>query len=86
VGKTAIARVLAGLWAVEDGKIIRPERGFNGVFVVPQRAYMVTGSLLDQSASLHYAGIGSELTPRVELFIPTPTPSSKSQERRNKTS
>jgi ATP-binding cassette subfamily D (ALD) long-chain fatty acid import protein len=48
VGKTAIARVLAGLWAVEDGTVIRPGRGFSGVFIVPQRAYMVTGSLLDQ--------------------------------------
>lgn len=48
VGKTAIARVLAGLWAVEDGKVIRPGPGFSKVFVVPQRAYMVTGSLLDQ--------------------------------------
>ncbi|KAG8802385.1 hypothetical protein FRC16_009759 [Serendipita sp. 398] len=48
VGKTAVARVLAGLWAIEDGKVIRPNRGFSGVFVVPQRAYMVTGSLLDQ--------------------------------------
>lgn len=48
MGKTAIARVLAGLWAVEAGQVIRPERGFAGVFVVPQRAYMVAGSLLDQ--------------------------------------
>jgi len=62
VGKTAIARVLAGLWAPRnattasvhtpvsvvddngDGEDIK-----NGcVFVVPQRAYMVSGSLLDQ--------------------------------------
>ncbi|KIJ14495.1 hypothetical protein PAXINDRAFT_115807 [Paxillus involutus ATCC 200175] len=58
VGKTAIARVLAGLWApsgarasvtrptadsAEDGNRRRP-----GVFVVPQRSYMVSGSLLEQ--------------------------------------
>lgn len=48
VGKTAIARVIAGLWKVEQGRVVRPDRGFSGVFVVPQRAYMVTGSLLDQ--------------------------------------
>ncbi|KAI0264669.1 ABC transporter transmembrane region 2-domain-containing protein [Gloeopeniophorella convolvens] len=49
VGKTAVARVLAGLWAPGNegvGKVYRPARG--EVFVVPQRAYMVTGSLLDQ--------------------------------------
>lgn len=49
VGKTAVARVLAGLWRPgNEGecKIHRPGRG--ELFVVPQRAYMVTGSLLDQ--------------------------------------
>ena len=48
VGKTAVARVLAGLWAAQgSGEVQRP-RGKEGVFVVPQRAYMVTGTLLDQ--------------------------------------
>ncbi|KAH8097062.1 ABC transporter transmembrane region 2-domain-containing protein [Cristinia sonorae] len=66
VGKTAVARVLAGLWAPwkedEDelsvgkvsgggnekgGAVKRPE-GKKGVFVVPQRSYMVAGTLLDQ--------------------------------------
>ncbi|THH19625.1 hypothetical protein EW146_g1583 [Bondarzewia mesenterica] len=46
VGKTAVARVLAGLWAPGSGIVRRPRRG--EVFVVPQRAYMVAGSLLDQ--------------------------------------
>lgn len=47
VGKTAVARVLSGLWAPgNEGKVHRPGKG--DVFVVPQRAYMVTGSLLDQ--------------------------------------
>jgi ATP-binding cassette, subfamily D (ALD), peroxisomal long-chain fatty acid import protein len=52
VGKTAVARVLAGLWAPGnegESKVQRPGRG--EVFVVPQRAYMVTGSLLDQYVS-----------------------------------
>ncbi|KAF8500218.1 ABC transporter transmembrane region 2-domain-containing protein [Russula emetica] len=47
VGKTAVARVLSGLWAPGNaGTVYRPGRG--DLFVVPQRAYMVTGSLLDQ--------------------------------------
>ncbi|KAI8969432.1 ABC transporter transmembrane region 2-domain-containing protein [Trametes punicea] len=48
VGKTAIARVLAGLWAAQGGGEVSRPVGKNGVFVVPQRAYMVTGTLLDQ--------------------------------------
>lgn len=54
VGKTAVARVLSGLWAPgNEGKVHRP--GGGDVFVVPQRAYMVTGSLLDQYVS-HVGG------------------------------
>ncbi|KZT10351.1 uncharacterized protein LAESUDRAFT_721687 [Laetiporus sulphureus 93-53] len=48
VGKTAVARVLAGLWAAQGGGEVRIPPGRKGVFVVPQRSYMVTGSLLDQ--------------------------------------
>jgi ATP-binding cassette subfamily D (ALD) long-chain fatty acid import protein len=72
VGKTAIARVLAGLWrpssnGAEFGSPSGPQNGFitpeigavyapqgahdhrhPSIFVVPQRAYMVVGSLLDQ--------------------------------------
>ncbi|GJE86404.1 ATP-binding cassette sub-family D member 1 [Phanerochaete sordida] len=50
VGKTAVARVLAGLWAAQGAgaaAVVRPP-GRTGVFVVPQRAYMVAGTLLDQ--------------------------------------
>ncbi|KAK7055308.1 ABC transporter transmembrane region 2-domain-containing protein [Favolaschia claudopus] len=59
VGKTAVARVLAGLWAPhEPGRETRVQRpkdaaGRPSVFVVPQRAYMVTGSLLDQMIYPH---------------------------------
>lgn len=50
VGKTAVARVLSGLWAPGNaGTVYQPGR--EEVFVVPQRAYMVTGSLLDQYVS-----------------------------------
>ncbi|CCM00773.1 uncharacterized protein FIBRA_02815 [Fibroporia radiculosa] len=48
VGKTAVARVLAGLWASQGGGTVRRPAGRAGVFIVPQRAYMVTGTLLDQ--------------------------------------
>ena len=58
VGKTAVARVLAGLWpASGDGaEVVRPVDSSSSanpfpqqtIFVVPQRAYMVTGSLLEQ--------------------------------------
>ncbi|THH03553.1 hypothetical protein EW145_g6175 [Phellinidium pouzarii] len=56
VGKTAIARVVAGLWAgfastgkaEGDAELVRPSLGSSEVFVVPQRAYMVSGTLLDQ--------------------------------------
>ncbi|KAG9108382.1 hypothetical protein FRC07_008451, partial [Ceratobasidium sp. 392] len=42
VGKTAIARVLAGLW--EANGIVEGR----GLMVIPQRAYMVVGTLRDQ--------------------------------------
>ncbi|KAF9226295.1 hypothetical protein BS17DRAFT_749631 [Gyrodon lividus] len=57
VGKTAVARVLAGLWAPSGAgaSVTSPVaestgdgHGSRPVFVVPQRAYMVTGSLLEQ--------------------------------------
>jgi ATP-binding cassette subfamily D (ALD) long-chain fatty acid import protein len=56
VGKTAVARVLAGLWAPQGAraKMGRPgSTNQKSIFVIPQRAYMVTGSLLDQMIYPH---------------------------------
>ncbi|EIW77195.1 hypothetical protein CONPUDRAFT_129429 [Coniophora puteana RWD-64-598 SS2] len=63
VGKTAVARVLAGLWAPSGplAELRRPapshdvnlERERPGVFVVPQRAYHPTGTLLGQVVYPH---------------------------------
>jgi ATP-binding cassette subfamily D (ALD) long-chain fatty acid import protein len=61
VGKTAVARVLAGLWAPHGplAQVKRPaphppsSRLQKNVYIVPQRSYMVTGSLLDQMIYPH---------------------------------
>lgn len=46
VGKTAIARVIAGLWPVFSGQLDRPSE--KDIFFLPQRPYLSTGSLRDQ--------------------------------------
>ena len=42
-------RVLASLWPVHEGSVIRPlDVGRNGIMFLPQRPYMVIGGLKDQ--------------------------------------
>jgi ATP-binding cassette subfamily D (ALD) long-chain fatty acid import protein len=69
VGKTAVARVLAGLWAPgSNSTLTRPTEGADGrpgVFVIPQRSYHPTGSLLSQ---VIYPQSVSEFTSSVEAL------------------
>ncbi|KAJ3569340.1 hypothetical protein NPX13_g6116 [Xylaria arbuscula] len=49
VGKSAIARILAGLWPVYRGLISRPKSiGEDGIMFLPQRPYLSIGTLRDQ--------------------------------------
>lgn len=49
VGKSAIARLLAGLWPVYRGLVSRPRpRGTDGIMLLPQRPYLSIGTLRDQ--------------------------------------
>ncbi|KAK4156900.1 ABC transporter transmembrane region 2-domain-containing protein [Chaetomidium leptoderma] len=49
VGKSAIARVIAGLWPVYRGLISRPAaNGQDGIMFLPQRPYLSIGTLRDQ--------------------------------------
>lgn len=49
VGKTAISRILAGLWPVYRGLVSRPKaNGEDGIMFLPQRPYLSVGTLRDQ--------------------------------------
>ncbi|KAJ2894556.1 peroxisomal half ABC transporter [Zalerion maritima] len=49
VGKTAISRILAGLWPVYRGLVSRPKDiGQDGIMFLPQRPYLSVGTLRDQ--------------------------------------
>ncbi|KAK2627468.1 hypothetical protein QTJ16_003434 [Diplocarpon rosae] len=49
VGKSAVARVVAGLWPVYRGLVSRPRSvGTDGIMFLPQRPYLSVGTLRDQ--------------------------------------
>ena len=49
VGKSAISRVIAGLWPAYRGLVSRPRfTGTDGIMFIPQRPYLSTGTLRDQ--------------------------------------
>ncbi|KAJ9502543.1 ATP-binding cassette long-chain fatty acid transporter pxa1 [Exophiala xenobiotica] len=49
VGKSAIARIVAGLWPVFRGLVSRPRNtGQDGIMFIPQRPYLSVGTLRDQ--------------------------------------
>lgn len=54
VGKSAIPRIVAGLWPVYRGLVSRP-RGFglDGIMFLPQRPYLSVGTLRDQVTYPH---------------------------------
>jgi putative ATP-binding cassette transporter len=53
VGKTSMLRAIAGLWRSGSGRIVRPP--LSHIMFLPQRPYMILGSLRDQ---LCYPGPG----------------------------
>ncbi|KAH0564941.1 hypothetical protein GP486_001661 [Trichoglossum hirsutum] len=49
VGKSAISRIVAGLWPVYRGLVSRPRSvGTDGIMFLPQRPYLSIGTLRDQ--------------------------------------
>jgi putative ATP-binding cassette transporter len=51
VGKTSVLRAIAGLWRTGSGRIIRPP--LSDMMFLPQRPYMILGSLRDQVCYPH---------------------------------
>jgi vitamin B12/bleomycin/antimicrobial peptide transport system ATP-binding/permease protein len=57
-GKTSLLRALAGIWREGGGTITRPP--LSDVMFLPQRPYMILGSLRDQVCYPHAAGTSDE--------------------------
>jgi|SRR5579872_736526 len=57
-GKTSMLRAIAGLWRSGSGRIVRPP--LSEVMFLPQRPYMILGSLREQLCYPHASGISDE--------------------------
>ncbi len=57
-GKTSILRAVSGLWRTGSGTIIRPP--LSAVMFLPQRPYMILGSLHDQLCYPHASQVTDE--------------------------
>ncbi|KAF2201636.1 hypothetical protein GQ43DRAFT_371011 [Delitschia confertaspora ATCC 74209] len=56
VGKSAVSRIVAGLWPAYRGLVSRPRSvGTDGIMFLPQRPYLSTGTLRDQVIYPHSA-------------------------------
>ena len=56
VGKSAVSRIVAGLWPAYRGLVSRPRSiGMDGIMFLPQRPYLSTGTLRDQVIYPHTA-------------------------------
>lgn len=62
VGKTGVARVVAGLWPVFRGLVSKPKR--SDIFYIPQRPYLSMGTLRDQLIypDSHADMVGKDIT------------------------
>jgi len=57
-GKTSMLRAIAGLWRSGSGRIVRPP--LSQIMVLPQRPYMIVGSLREQLCYPHAGEVGEE--------------------------
>jgi ATP-binding cassette, subfamily D (ALD), peroxisomal long-chain fatty acid import protein len=62
VGKSSVARVIAGLWPVFRGLVSKPKRA--DIFYIPQRPYLSMGTLRDQIIypDSHADMVGKDIT------------------------
>ncbi len=63
VGKTSLTRAIAGIWRTGSGRIVRPP--LDDMMFLPQRPYMILGSLRAQLCYPRAAGAGDDDLHRV---------------------